>query len=49
MLYVYDMKTESEFDDVYLDFIRKCGISSALRRDNAKSEMSQRLKTFIES
>jgi hypothetical protein len=44
MLYVADMKTESEFADVYLDFIRKCGIPSALRRDNAKSEMIQRVK-----
>jgi hypothetical protein len=44
MLYVADMKTESEFVDVYLDFVRKCSISSALRRDNAKSEMSQRVK-----
>jgi hypothetical protein len=41
MLYVAGMKTESEFTDVYLDFIRKYGIPSALRRDNAKSEMSQ--------
>jgi hypothetical protein len=30
MLYVASMKTESEFADVYLDFIRKCGIPSAL-------------------
>jgi hypothetical protein len=44
MLYVAGMKTESEFADVYLDFIRKYGIPSALRSDNAKSEMSQRVK-----
>jgi hypothetical protein len=44
MLYVAGMKTESEFPDVYLDFIRQHGIPSALRRDNAKSEMSQRVK-----
>jgi hypothetical protein len=44
MLYVAGMKTGSEFADLYLDFIRKCGIPSALRRDNAKSEMSQRVK-----
>jgi hypothetical protein len=44
MLYVAGLKTESEFADVYLDFIRKCGIPSALRRDNAESEMSQRVK-----
>jgi hypothetical protein len=30
MLYVVGMKTESDFADVYLDFIRKCGIPSAL-------------------
>jgi hypothetical protein len=44
MLYVAVMKAELEFADVYLDFIRKYGIPSALRRDNAKSEMSQRVK-----
>jgi hypothetical protein len=44
ILYVAGMKTESEFADVYLEFILKCGIPSALRRDNAKSEMSQRVK-----
>jgi hypothetical protein len=42
--YVAGMKTESEFADVYLDFIRKYDIPSALRRDNAKSEMSQCVK-----
>jgi hypothetical protein len=42
MLYVAGMKTESEFADVYLDFIRKYGIPSALRRDYAKSEISER-------
>jgi hypothetical protein len=46
MLHVAGMKTESEFADVYLDFIRKCGIPSALRRDNAKSEISQRVKNI---
>jgi hypothetical protein len=46
MLYVAGMKTESEFADVYLDFIRKCGIPSALQRDNTKSEMSQRVKNI---
>jgi hypothetical protein len=39
-LFVAGMKTESEFPDVYLDFIRQNGIPSTLRRDNAKSEMS---------
>jgi hypothetical protein len=42
-LYVAGMKTESEFPDVYLDFIRQHGIPSALRRDNAKNETSQRV------
>jgi hypothetical protein len=43
-LYVAGMKTESEFPDVYLDFIRQHSIPSALRRDHAKSEMSQRVR-----
>jgi hypothetical protein len=43
MLYVAGMKTESEFPDVYLDFIRQHGIPSALRRDNAKAKMSQQV------
>jgi hypothetical protein len=30
MLFAASMKTESEFADVYLDFIRKYGIPSAL-------------------
>jgi hypothetical protein len=38
------MKTESEVADIYLDFIWKYGFPSALRRDNAKSEMSRRVK-----
>jgi hypothetical protein len=45
-LYVACIKTESEFTDVYLYFIRKYGIPSALQRDNANSEMSQRVKDF---
>jgi hypothetical protein len=44
MLYVVGVKIESEFVDVYLNFIRKCIIPSALQRDNAKSEMIQRVK-----
>ena len=43
-----EMKTESEFSDVYLDFIRKHGIHSALRRDNAKSEMSQCIRQIYQ-
>jgi hypothetical protein len=38
------MKTKSEFAGVSLDFIRKYGIPSAPQRDNAKSDMSQRIK-----
>jgi hypothetical protein len=41
LLYVVGIKNESEFADVYLDFIRKCGIPYALRRDKPKSEMIQ--------
>jgi hypothetical protein len=44
ILYVAGVKTESECAYVYLDFIREYGIPSALRRDNAKSEMIQRIK-----
>jgi hypothetical protein len=44
VLYVAGMKTESEFADVYLDFIRKYSIQFVLRRDDLKSEMSQRVK-----
>jgi hypothetical protein len=44
MLYAAGMKTESEFADVYLDFTRIHVIPSALRKDNTKSEMSQRVK-----
>jgi hypothetical protein len=44
MLYVAGMKAELEFADIYLDFIRKCGIPSVLQGYDAKSEMSQRVK-----
>jgi hypothetical protein len=44
MLYVSGMKTESEFADEYLDFIREYSIPSAIQRDNVKSQMSQRVK-----
>jgi hypothetical protein len=44
ILYIAGMKTESEFADLYLDSVRKCSIPSAIRRDNAKSEMSNRVK-----
>jgi hypothetical protein len=38
--YIEGMNTESEFANVYLDFIRKYSFPSVLRRDNAKFEMS---------
>jgi hypothetical protein len=44
ILVVAGVKTESKFPDVHLDFIRQYGISSALRRDNAKPEMTKRVK-----
>jgi hypothetical protein len=44
LLYVAGMKTESEFADGYLGFIRKYVIQSVFRKDNAKSEMSQLVK-----
>jgi hypothetical protein len=43
-LFVAGMKAESKFPDVKLDFIRQSGIPSALQRDNAKPEMSQRVR-----
>jgi hypothetical protein len=45
-LHVAGMKTDSEFPDVYLDFVRQNRIPSELRRDNAKSEMSQRVRNI---
>jgi hypothetical protein len=44
MLHATGMKTESEFPDVYLDFIRQHGILNALSRDSAKSEMTQHVR-----
>ena len=41
VLFVSGLKTESEFSDKNLDFIRQNGIPSALQHENAKSEMSQ--------
>jgi hypothetical protein len=46
MLHVVGMKTESEFADVYFDFIIKYGIPSALQRDDAKFEMSQQIQVI---
>jgi hypothetical protein len=44
MLFVAGMKTESEFPEIYLVFIRQYGIPPALRRDIAKCEMRQGVK-----
>ena len=43
-IHIEGMKTESQFPDVYLDFIRKHGIPPVLHKDNAKSEMSEKVK-----
>jgi hypothetical protein len=43
-LYIAGMKTESEFPDVCLDFIRQNDIPLALQRDNAKSEIRQHVQ-----
>ena len=40
----YGMKTESEFLDTYKDFMRERGIPHTLRRDNAQSENSNKIK-----
>ena len=41
---VHGMKTESDFPDIYKDFLKQKGIPHTLRRDNAKSENSQAVK-----
>jgi hypothetical protein len=46
MMFIAGIKIESEFPDVYLDFIWQYGIPSALWRGNEKSEMSQRAVQF---
>jgi hypothetical protein len=44
LLNVAGMKTESEYPDVFLDFIKQHGILSALQIDDTKSEMSWRVQ-----
>jgi hypothetical protein len=44
MIQIEGMKTDPEFPDMYLNFIRQHDIPSALQRDHAKSEMSQRFQ-----
>ena len=41
---VYGLKSESEFPDIYRDFIREQGAPSILRRDNAQLERSEKVK-----
>jgi hypothetical protein len=41
MLYVAGMNTESEFPDAYLNFIRQHDIPYAIKRDNARPEITQ--------
>ena len=43
-IHIEGMKSESQFPDAYLDFIRKHGIPPVLHKDNAKSEMSDKVK-----
>ena len=40
---VEGMKTEANFPDAYMDFIRKNGIPPMLHRNNAKAEMSEQV------
>ena len=42
-IHVAGVKTESEFADVYMDYIRQVGIPPVLHRDNAKSEISKKV------
>ena len=43
-IFVYGIKSKGEFPEVYKDFIRQHGAPSALRRDNAKVELSGEVK-----
>ena len=43
-LHVEGMRTESQFPDAYMDFIRKNGIPHTLRRDNAKAQKSKQVQ-----
>ena len=40
---VIEMKTESKFSDTYQDFMHKRGIPNTLIRDNARSEISEKI------
>ena len=40
------MVTKSEFFDTYQNFIRESGIFHTLKKDNAKSEKSNKIKTI---
>jgi len=43
MINVYGMRSKAEFPEVYMDFIRREGAPTALRRDNAKEEKSYKV------
>ena len=43
---IHGMRTESEFPEVYSNFLRERGILHTLKRDNAKSEQSARVKAM---
>ena len=43
-IFIYGIKFKEEFPKIYKDFIRNQGAPSALRRDNAKEEQSERIK-----
>ena len=44
---VIGIKTESELAEAYQDFMRKRGIPHTLRRDNAKSKMSEKVREVL--
>ena len=46
MINIYGFRRKGEFPQKYRDFIRDHGAPSALRRDNAKEEMSKEITTI---
>ena len=45
-IFVYGIKNKGEFPKVYKEFIKEQGAPSALRRDNAKEEQSEEVKSI---
>ena len=45
-IFVYGIKSKGEFPKVYREFIKEHGAPSALRRDNAKEEQSEEVKSI---